>query len=490
MTEAGDYEIIWNETINQVRSELDEQEFLTWFNLEFQQADEKEFTISVPSLFYLDQVKKRYQDYIEGKIEELIGKRVGLNLVIKAKNSDTPGDGANSSSASENSSQKPGSPGAPESGAAGGQPGRTNGGASAQTGAAPKPVQKKPHPQLRNDYSFETYVVGDNNSFAANAALAIARNPGTAYTPFLIYGGAGLGKTHLMQAIGNYIHAATDYKVIYISAETFTNEFIASIQDTERAKAAFKNRYRFADVLLIDDIHFLQKKDGTQEELFYTFNALYDANKQMVFTCDRPVSDLKDFNDRLRSRVGRGLNVDLQPPNYETRCAILKKKALASGITVPDDVIDLVSKNISTNVRDLESALNTLTAYARLVGKPITVETAQQRLKDVFASPRQSNLSIEIIQRVAAEEFHLSPNDLKGKKRTQSIVFPRQLAMYIIREITEYTTTEIGQAFGGRDHTTVMYSCQKIEDRLRTDPSLDSTVQSLIRAIKDYSARS
>ena len=332
-------------------------------------------------------------------------------------------------------------------------------------------------------------MVGENNSFAANAAQAIARMPGTAYSPLLIYGGAGLGKTHLMQAIGNYIHAATDYKVIYISAETFTNEFIASIQDTERAKAAFKNRYRFADVLLIDDIHFLQKKDGTQEELFYTFNALYDTNKQMVFTCDRPVSDLKDFNDRLRSRVGRGLNVDLQPPNYETRCAILRKKAAASGIIIPDDVIDLVSKNISTNVRDLESALNTLTAYARLVGKPVTVESAQQHLKDVFASPRQSNLSIEIIQRVVAEEYHFSLNDLKGKKRTQNIVYPRQLAMYIIREITEYTTTEIGQAFGGRDHTTVMHSCQKIEDRLRTDPSLDSTIQSLIRSIKDYSAK-
>jgi chromosomal replication initiator protein len=292
-----------------------------------------------------------------------------------------------------------------------------------------------------------------------------------------------------MQAIGNYIHTNTDYKVIYISAETFTNEFIASIQDSEKIKAAFKNKYRFADILLIDDIHFLQKKDGTQEELFYTFNALYDANKQMVFTCDRPVSDLKDFNERLRSRVGRGLNVDLQPPNYETRCAILRKKVENSGIALPDDVIDLVSKNISTNVRDLESALHTLTAYATLVGKPITIEIAQQRLKDVFASPRQSNLSIEIIQRVTAEEFHLSPNDLKGKKRTQSIVYPRQLAMYIIREMTEYTTTEIGQEFGGRDHTTVMHACQKIEDRVRSDPSLESTIQSLIRAIKDYSAK-
>jgi chromosomal replication initiator protein len=469
MTDPGDYRIIWNETINQIKGDLEEQEFLTWFNLEFQEATEKEFTVSVPSMFYLDQVKKRYQPYIEGKIEELIGKRIILNLIIKGKDAEKglqELEGQNS--------------------AFGGEPLLpANTQNSPEFGSA-----KDPHPQLRADYTFESYIIGDNNSFAANAAQAIARNTGTAYNPFLIYGGVGLGKTHLMQAIGNYVHAHTDLKVIYITAETFTNEFIASIQGTERAKAAFKNKYRYTDVLLIDDIHFLQKKDGTQEELFYTFNALYDANKQMVFTCDRPVSELKDFNDRLLSRVGRGLNVDLQPPNYETRCAILKKKTDSSGISIPEDVIALVSKNISTNVRDLEGALNTLTAYVTLVGKPMTVEIAQQRLKDIFASRRQSNMSIDIIQRVVAEGFNLSPNDLKGKKRTQGIVYPRQLAMYIIREITEYTTTEIGQEFGGRDHTTVMYSCQKIEERIQSDPSMDSTIQSLIRAIKDYSAKS
>ena len=464
MTETDDFTIIWNETINQIRSEIDEQEFQTWFNLEFQKANENEFTVAVPSLFYQDQIKKRYQAYIEGKIEELIGKHIRLNLVIKPR-----AETKNSPAAELPVDETPVSVKEPA-----------------------KPAKKKEkHSQLREDYNFETYVVGENNSFAANAAQAIARNPGTAYNPFLIYGGVGLGKTHLMQAIGNSIHANSDSKVIYITAETFTNEFISAIHDsTERARAAFKNKYRYADILLIDDIHFLQKKDGTQEELYYTFDALYDANKQIVFTCDRPISDLKNFTDRLRSRLGRGLTVDLQPPNYETRCAILKKKADVLEIAISDDVIDLVSKNISTNIRDLESALNTLTAYARLVGKTITLEIAQQRLKDVFASPRQSNISIEIIQRVTAEKYHLSPNDLKGKKRTQSIVYPRQLAMYICREITEYTTTEIGQDFGGRDHTTVMYSCQRIEDLIRTDPSVDSTIQSLIRDIKDYSVKS
>jgi len=461
MSEKDNFTVIWNETLSQIRSELDEQEFQTWFNLELQKADDKAFTIAVPSLFYLDQVKKRYQTYIEGKIEELIGKRVAINLVIGPK-SDTSADIPEKPSQISPVTAKPGKT---------------------------ERVKEK-HPQLRDDYTFKSYVVGENNSFAANAAQAIASNPGTAYNPFLIYGGVGLGKTHLMQAIGNYIHSKTDHKVIYISAETFTNEFIATIHDTQKAKTAFKNKYRFADILLIDDIHFLQKKDGTQEELFYTFNALYDANKQIVFTCDRPVSDLKDFNERLRSRVGRGLNVDLQPPNYETRCAILKKKAETSGAVIPDNVIDLISKNISTNIRDLESSLNTLTAYAKLVGKPVTLEVAQQRLKDVFASPRQLNISIEIIQRVVAEKFRLSHNDLKGKKRNHSIVYPRQLAMYICREITDHTTTEIGQDFGGRDHTTVMYSCQKIEDIVRSDPTVDSTIQSLIRDIKDYSVKS
>ncbi|MDR1390404.1 MAG: chromosomal replication initiator protein DnaA [Treponema sp.] len=458
MSEKNNFHIVWDEAIKQIRAALDEQEFYTWFNLDFVEADENSFVVAVPSIFYQDQVKKRYQDYIEIKIEELIGRKPSLKLVVKDQNPLPLPDGAEPEPKRQPSRQKS--------------------------------LPKNAHPQLREDYSFDNYVVGENNSFAANAAQAIARNPGKAYNPFLIYGGSGLGKTHLMQSIGNHLHADTDLKVIYVSAETFTNEFIESIQGAERAKTSFKNRYRFTDVLLMDDIHFLQKKEGTQEELFYTFNTLYDAKKQMVFTCDRPISELKDFNDRLRSRLGQRLNVDLQPPNYETRCAILKKKAEASGISIPDDVIDLVSKNISTNVRDLESALHTLTAYVELVGKPITVEIAQQRLKDVFASPRQSNLSIEIVQRVIAEKYNISTSDLKGKKRNSSIVYPRQLAMYIIREITEYTTTEIGSEFGGRDHTTVMHAYQKIEERIKLYPSMDSIIQGLIRAIKEYSAKS
>jgi chromosomal replication initiator protein len=290
-----------------------------------------------------------------------------------------------------------------------------------------------------------------------------------------------------MQAIGNYMYNNSESKIIYITAESFTNEFIQAVK--EDRMSAFKNKYRYVDALLIDDIHVLQQKSGTQEELFYTFDALYDAKKQIVFTCDRPVSELKNLTDRLRSRFERGLNVDLQPPNYETRCAILKKKIEATDVTIPEEVIALVSKNISTNIRDLESSFMKMRAYAELLGEPITLEIAQQQLKDVFASPKQTNMSIETIQRVTADFFSQSPNDLKGKKKTQNIVFPRQIAMYICREITEYSTTEIGQAFGGRDHTTVMHSCQKIEERIRADPTLDSTLQKLTRMIKESSAK-
>lgn len=464
---AWDYEIFWKEAMSQIRNELEEQEYAMWFNLEYLRSSENEICIAVPSSFYRDQVKQRYQHYIENKLHELSGKALALQFEIKPRN---PTQSAVQSSR-------------------GGSDRREEPKARASRAEEPK-KEKSPHGQLNRAYTFDNYVIGDNNSFASNAAIAIAKNPGTAYNPFLIYGGVGLGKTHLMQAIGNFIYAESDKKVIYITAESFTTEFIHAIKEGPTKAAAFKNKYRYVDALLIDDIHFLQKKLETQEELFHTFNALYDSNKQMVFTCDRPVSELKNLSDRLRSRFERGLNVDLQPPSYETRFAILKMKSEARGISIPDPVIELVSKNVTTNIRDLEAALTKLIAYAELVGKPITVETAQQQLKDVFASPKQTNMSIEIIQKVVADYFSLSYNDLKGKKRTQNIVFPRQLSMYIAREITEYSTTEVGLEFGGRDHTTVMHACQKIDERIRSDPTLDSTIQTLIRMIKEYSAKS
>jgi chromosomal replication initiator protein len=460
-----DYEVFWKETLKQIRQKLGEQEFCVWFNnLEYIKADETGVSIAVPSKFYRDQFRMRYQSCLEETLKDLTGKDLAVLFeVIPRKMADLGLDQNGKPDKAVQSS-----------------PGPVN--------FPKRPEKKSRHPQLREDYTFDNYVIGENNNFAANAAIAISRNPGTAYNPYLIYGGVGLGKTHLMQAIGNYVHENSENKIIYITAENFLNEFLQALK--ENKMNVFKNKFRYTDVLLIDDIHFFQEKVQVQEELFHTFNTLLDAKKQLAFTCDRPVSELKKISERLMSRFDQCLKVDLQPPKYETRCAILKSAVEAQKIQVPDDVITLISKNVSSNVRDLISALNKLIAYTRLMGQPVTVENTRQQLRDVFASPRQANMSMDIIQRVAAEYFSLSPNDLKGKKRTQNIVFPRQLAMYIAREITEYSTTEIGQAFGGRDHTTVMHSCKIIEERIRSDPTLESTLESLKRMIKEYSAKS
>lgn len=455
---AIDYSLFWNESLKQLEQELGNQEFALWFNIDYAGATSDTIQVRVPSAFYRDQFIKGYQKTIENKLLELMGKRVSLEYVVEKRQETVPATGKAASSHTP-----------------------------AATAAPPRRTPTK-HPLLRTDLTFENFIIGENNSFAANAALAIAKNPGTAYNPFLIYGGVGLGKTHLMQSIGNRLWSeSAKAKIICLSAEEFTNEFIQSIHD--KTTHAFKNKYRQADILLIDDINFLEKKMGSQEELFHTFNALYDANKQMVFTCDRPVSELKNLSDRLRSRFERGLNVDLQPPNYETRCAILKKKAESARLPVPPEVIEIIAKNISTNVRDLEAALMKLSAYAALVGRSITLEVAQQQLKDVFSQSKHGNVTIDHILRVVADHFKISYGDLKGKKRTKNIAFPRQVAMYIAREITEYSTTELGLEFGGRDHTTVMHGCQKIDERLKLDPMLETTIQQIIGAVKEMSTK-
>ena len=463
-TDTG-YGIFWTEAMNQLEEELSEQEYAMWFNrMEYLRTDDSHIVVAVPSSFYRDQVKQRYLPSIEEKLYELSGSKLAIEFEVRKLEVPT-----------SDRKREPEAH-APREAPAASPPEKS------------KPKKKRPHENLNADYTFETFVIGQNNSFAANAAMAIARNPGTAYNPCLVYGGVGLGKTHLVQAVGNAVHNDMDnVKIVYVTAENFTTEFIQAIR--EKNTQRFKAKYRYADVLLIDDIHFLQKKTETQEELFHTFNALYDANKQMVFTCDRPVSELRDLTDRLRSRFERGLNVDLQPPSYETRYAILKKKIDAAGLTIPEEAISLICNNVTTNVRDLEAALTKLIAYADLVNKNITVEITRQQLKDVFASPKQTNITIDVIQRTVADYFNLSSQELKSKKRTRVVAFPRQLAMYITREITEYSTTEIGLEFGGRDHTTVMHACQRIDARMRTDPTLEPTVQYLVRSIKEQSAK-
>ena len=465
-----DFEGFWNETLVQLRTDLGEEEFSGWFSdMKYlrarfdEQTKENSIVIGIPSAFHRDKVQSRYQTAINSKLKAIAGIELALELEII-------GNTTKKETVPLQVSEK-----------------NTNSVTETPVETQKQKKKKGQHPHMRDDYTFDRYVMGENNKFAVNAATAISKNPGKAYNPFLIYGGVGMGKTHLMQAIGNYIHENSDNEVIFTTSENFLNEYIEGLG--QKNMNSFKNKYRYTDVLLIDDIQFFSEKPGVQEELFHTFNALANAKKQLVFTCDRPPSELKKFSERLISRFEQGLPADLQPPRYEERCAILKSTAEIRNVKIPNEVIDLVSKNISSNVRDLISALNTLIAYTELMGKPITVEIAQERLKNVFNGPKQANLSMDNIIRVVAEYFSLTPNDLKGKKRSQNIVFPRQLAMYIGREMTDYSTTELGQDFGGRDHTTVMHSIEKIKGKLLTDPTLESTIDIIKQSIKEFSAK-
>ena len=464
-------DVLWNETLAQLKTELGEIEFNDWFSdSRYLRSGENSIVIGFPSTFHRDRVKKNYQGKIKAKLKELADMEISLEFEVIPKKS----------AEKKSPTQKPASAPLAET--------HKELASAEKTAAPPAEKQKRnQHSQLRDDFTFEKYVIGENNNFAANAAIAISRNPGTNYNPFFIYGGVGLGKTHLMQAIGNHIHENSDKKVIYVTSEDFLNEYVECVR--ENKMYSFKNKFRRVDVLLIDDIQFFTDKPGVQDELFHTFNTILNAKNQIVFTCDRPPSELKKFEGRLISRFDQGLKVDLQPPRYEVRFAILKATAENRGVSIPDEVIDLVSKKVSSNVRDLIGALTTLIAFAELMKKKVTLEIAQQTLKDVLVSSKQSNLSMEIVQKVVASYFSISVNDLKSKKRSQNIAYPRQLAMYICREMTEYSSTEIGEIFGGRDHSTVIYSLEKIRGRFAIDANLDSTVETLKRQVKEMSAK-
>jgi len=459
-------EIYWVNTLDQLKTELGEVEFNDWFaNSHYLRSSENSITVGFPSVFHCDRVKKNYQNTIKTKLRELASREITLEFEVITKEEMISPISQKKFANQFATETKP----------------------MEKTSTLIDEPKKDTHWQLRDDYTFDKYVIGENNNFAANAAIAISRNPGTNYNPFFIYGGVGMGKTHLMQAIGNYIHENSDKKVIYVTSEDFLNEFMECIHGNKMS--SFKNKFRRVNALLIDDIQFFADKPGVQEELFHTFNAVLNSKNQVVFTCDRPPSELKKFEARLISRFDQGLKVDLQPPRYEVRFAILKATAKSRSSFIPDEVIDLISKKISSNVRDLIGALNTLIAYTEIMGKKVTLEIAQQKLKDVLTASKQSNLSMEIIQKIVASHFSISVNDLKGKKRSQNIVYPRQLAMFICREMTEYSSTEIGEAFGGRDHATVLYSLEKIRGRFVADASLDSTIDTLKRQIKDMATK-
>lgn len=327
--------------------------------------------------------------------------------------------------------------------------------------------EKKPHSSLLNPkYTFDTFVRGSGNQFAHAGAVAVAEFPAKKYNPFFIYGGVGLGKTHLMHAIGHYVlEQNANARVLYVTSEKFTNELINSIKDVKNEE--FRNKYRNIDVLLIDDIQFIVGKERTQEEFFHTFNALYEAQKQIVISSDKAPKEFNTLEERLRSRFEWGLIADIQPPDIETRIAILKKKAQLDKIVVSDDVIFYIADNILSNIRELEGALNRVIAFSSLTNRPITLELTQECLKQLISSSNNREITPSTIMKTVGRYFDINPDLLTGSKRSRDITYPRQLAMYLCRELTDLSLPKIGQAFGGKDHTTVLHACEKVQEEIQ-----------------------
>ena len=471
------YRVFFDEALHQIEEDFKNKnkidEFKLWFKMEYVEDTLSEITVSVPSKFMWQQmVTRQYESMLQEKIQELTGQKITFKPMYPEKPVSSTENVAES-----NPKAIP-------------QPAEVKHNVQVKPAASQsiEEIKKniKKHPQLNEDYTFDTFVAGENSDFAYNVCKAVAENPGKQYNPMIIYGGVGLGKTHLMESIGNYIYDSSNgiSKICYISAENFTNEFISSINNKTMEK--FKKKYRELDVLLVDDIHFLQNKEGIQEELFHTFEALYNRKSHMVFTCDRPIAELKNIEDRLRTRFSKGMCIDLLPPNYETRKAILQKKLDILGKTIPSDVIDYIAKNVNTNVRELEGCLAKMIGYTELMDKPLTIDIAQRELRDTFSQPANGLINIEMIQKVVCDHYNISLSDIKSKKRNKKYIVPRHIAIYIARNMLDYSYPELGNEFGGRDHTSIMHGYEKIEEQLKVDSALDTTIQMLMREIKDF----
>lgn len=336
---------------------------------------------------------------------------------------------------------------------------------------------------LNSRYIFDTFVVGNNNKFAHAASLAVAEAPAEAYNPLFIYGGVGLGKTHLMHSIAHFIlDDDKDAKVLYVSSEKFTNELINSIRDDKNEE--FRQKYRNIDILLVDDIQFIAGKERTQEEFFHTFNTLYEAKKQIIISSDRPPKEIETLEERLRSRFEWGLIADIQAPDFETRVAILRKKAELENIDLPDDVMQYVANNVKSNIRELEGAVNKILAYSRLLlPEEITKEMAEAALKDLISPQEQTQVTYQLILEIVSEHYNVTPSDIVSKKRPREIAYPRQIVMYLCRKLTDMSLPKIGEVIGKRDHTTVLHGYEKINSELKSDPSLKNTIDILTKKI-------
>lgn len=436
---------IWDKILEHTKQDIGERSFENWFSsTKLISISEEGVIIGVPSNFFKDWIYDHYRDILNISILKTVGKVIPITFEVKSPSKiDEP-----------NTVKK--------------------------IIALEKAAYKKPF-YLNPRYTFEGFVVGPSNRFAHAATLAVAESPAKAYNPLFIYGGVGLGKTHLMQAMCHYVSEMNkDLKSFYTSSESFTNELINAIQN--RTTPKFREKYRKVDVLLIDDIHFIAGKEATQEEFFHTFNTLYDAHKQIVLSSDRSPKTIPGLEERLISRFEWGLVTDVQPPDFETRIAILKKKAARNSMVLPEDVTYLIAEKIKTNIRELEGALIKVIAYASLENKPITQALVRDVLKDVLLEGERK-ISIETIQKKVADYFDLRISDMKTKKRNKQIAYPRQIAMYLTRELTNLTLPNIGENFGGRDHSTVIHACEKIQKDLKRNQNVKNLINRLMLEI-------
>jgi chromosomal replication initiator protein len=450
---------LWSKILEIIKDELGPQSYNSWFiNTKIVKFKGQELTISVPSDFCKDWLEKHYIEFIKDILKRTIN--VDDNLKIEFK--------------IDHQNIFPSTPSTPS------------------MPSTPKKETKKVEASLKNNeiilkskYTFDNFVVGNSNRFAHAACLAVAQSPAKSYNPLFVYGGVGLGKTHLMRAIGNYIiqyNNQSEVNILYISSEKFTNELINSIRDDRTV--AFRDKYRNVDLLLIDDIQFLAGKERTQEEFFHTFNTLYDSNKQIVITSDRPPQEIPTLEDRLISRFECGLITDIQPPDLETRIAILRKKAQTENLNIPDEVINFIADKIPSNIRQLEGALNKLIAFSTLTKNNLSASLAQDILKDIIPLENKV-ISINQIQKAISDYFNIKLSALLSKKRTKDIVTARQIAIYLSRELTELSLPAIGGAFGGKDHTTILHSYNKIKNKIEKDKGLKSTIDNLSLKIKN-----
>ncbi len=469
----------WTRILSALEVKVNRQSFHTWLKpTRFSHASGRTLFVRIPSTQF-QHIGDRYADLIHEAIEhqQLDVDEVRFVTVENdpaAPKSREDGGFAPLPAHSPNAPQPNGSQGAPSS---------LNGHRALP--AAPTSEQSRfdwnTAAQLNSRYLFENFVIGAGNQFAHAASRAVAERPSKAYNPLFLYGGVGMGKTHLMQAIGHEVKKRNGHaSIMYVSGEKFTNDMINSVRYDKMT--GFRDRFRTVDVLLIDDIQFLAGKERTQEEFFHTFNALHESMKQIVIASDRPPKELANFEDRLRSRFEWGLIADIQPPDLETKVAILQKKAESEHTTLPVDVALFVASNVRTNVRELEGALIRLIAWCSLHGVDITLATAQQCLKQ-FIDTQIRKVTIEAIQRATAESFGMKISELKQKNNSRQIVVPRQIAMYLAKQMTEASLPEIGRQFGGKHHTTVMHSIAKIDEQRRTDKALNSTISKLMETL-------